>query len=210
LICCAQRVPVYFEQGKPSFDRQTFTFTYKNWNAGPGIKIYRNKTTLVHSGVTVDYPNGKIIFDKPLTAYDIVNVDYNFRWFSVEQLNSYILNAINVYNSFPPQGNFNIANVPNWVIPGVLYKAARDAIREMIMCLMFQEPQQVFGGADEAAKIRGDLETLKKNYEGDWRLLFDLKKLGKYPQTRAISSPEFTLPGGRSRWFRYLFGTNAG
>jgi hypothetical protein len=210
LICCTQRIPVYFEQSKPSFDRKTFTFSFKNWNAGAGIKIYRNKTALVTSGLLIDYPNGQIIFDKPLTAYDIINVDYNFRWFTVEQLDFYILNAINVYNSFPPQTGYNVSTVPTWAIPAVLYKAAADAIREMIMCLMFQEPQQVFGGSEEAARIRSDLETLKKNYEGDWRLLMEQKKLGRYPQTRAISVPEYTLPGGRSRWFRYLFSTNAG
>ena len=46
---------------------------------------------------------------------------------------------------------------------------------------------------------------MKKNYEGDWEKLVEQKKLGPYPSSKLIVTPEYTLPGGRSRWFRYLF-----
>jgi hypothetical protein len=50
------------------------------------------------------------------------------------------------------------------------------------------------------------METLKKNYEEEFTRLLEQKKFGRYPRTKAITVPEFTLPGGRSRWFRYMFG----
>ena len=36
--------------------------------------------------------------------------------------------------------------------------------------------------------------------------LYEQKKYGPYVGlTKTVTAPEFTLPGGRSRWFRYLF-----
>jgi len=74
------------------------------------------------------------------------------------------------------------------------------------MCLQFQQPQQVFGGPEGAQKAFSNLEILKKNYEEEWKLLYEMKKLGPYTNlTRSIVVPSYTLPGGRSRWFRMLF-----
>ena len=75
------------------------------------------------------------------------------------------------------------------------------------MCLQFQQPQEVFGGPDAARQAFQNLETLKKNYEGDFNLLLEQKKYGSYVGlTKTVVTPEYTLPGGRSRWFRYLMG----
>jgi hypothetical protein len=46
---------------------------------------------------------------------------------------------------------------------------------------------------------------LKKNYEESFKGFLDAKKLGPYPKSVAVVTPEYTLPGGRSRWFRYIF-----
>jgi hypothetical protein len=74
-----------------------------------------------------------------------------------------------------------------------------------MFCLNFQQPAQVFGGTEEAGKAIANFETLKQNYEKDAEKLLEQKKLGPYPKSRMVVTPEFTLPGGRSRWFRYLF-----
>ena len=41
------------------------------------------------------------------------------------------------------------------------------------------------------------METLKKNYEGDWIRIFENKKFGPYPVPVGVVVPTHTLPGGR-------------
>jgi len=204
LILCAQQIPVYFEQSKPSFDRKKFSFTYGKWNQSQRVKVYRNKK-IITEGVTVNYFKGDITFDNKLLPQDIVNVDYDFRWFSDGELDLFLNNAVMAFNSFPPVQGFNILSIPSIHMPAILYGAAKDALRQMMMCLQFQEPQLVFGGPDRAQQVFGNMETLKQNYEKDWDKLTEVKKYGAYPKMQMVVVPEYTLPGGRSRWFRYLF-----
>jgi hypothetical protein len=211
MITCAQNIPVYSEPAKASADYMNYMFSFKRWNQSPGCRIYVNDL-IVTSGVTVNYFTGSITFDEPLTSYDKVKADYNFRWFSDEELDRFLSNAMHLVNLWPPvQRNLSLYNVDDRFIPLILYGAAVDAIRHMMMCLQFQEPQMVFGGAEAASKVYSNLEGLKKNYEETWNAGIEQKKNGPYVGlTRTIVTPEFALPGGRSRWFRYLFSNGAG
>lgn len=204
-IFCAQSIPVYFEQSKITEDGRTFYFTFPRWNQTAGVNIYRNKT-LITSGVEVNYFKGYVRFDLLQSDYDSINADYNFKWFSDLDLDTFLSNAVQAMNSFPPHSAYTLVSLPDRYIPAVLYKASTDALRKLMLCLQFQEPQQVFGGSEKSQQAFSNLETLKKNYEEEWKLLFEQKKYGPYVGlTRSIVVPEFTLPGGRSRWFRYLF-----
>lgn len=208
-LSCSMAIPVYYEQARPTTNYQTYRFSFPRWNQTAGVKIYRNNN-IVDSGIDIDYFNGEVRFDQQLTAYDIIHADYNFRWFSDEDLHRYLENAVRTLNSYPPHSGYTILTLADRYIPIVIKQAAVDAIRHIMMCLQFQQPQQVFGGADGASKAFGNLETLKQNYEKEVNELYQQKKLGPYVGlTRSIVVPEYTLPGGRSRWFRYLFSTNA-
>lgn len=204
---CAQCIPVYYEQAKPSHDNKTYRFTFPRWNQTTGVKIYRNNK-IMNSGIEINYFKGEVVFDSALTKYDMVHADYSFRWFSDEELSQFIENACKDFNTYPPFTRYQVTvnpYVPDIFMPAVLRKAAIDAIRKLMLCLQFQQPQQVFGGAEGASKAFSNFETLKKNYEADWQKSADNKKLGAYPRTMVISTPEYSLPGGRSRWFKYLF-----
>lgn len=203
----AFQVPVYFEQGSPLTDLKTYQFGFPRWNNNNRIKIYRNKI-LLNSGYKINYDTGEVYFNSPNLPQDMVHADYNFRWFEDAQLDDFILNAVNIYNHTTPFSYYSLGSLPVPVEAGIIMKANVDAIRELIAELMFQEAQLVFGGPEEAKAARADWETLKKNYEGEWKWFYEQKKLGPYPKTMAISVPEYTLPGGRSRWFRNMFSTN--
>jgi hypothetical protein len=205
MICCAQKIPVYHEQSLPNIDYTTFKFTFPRWNQAYGTRIFRNNK-LIENEYEINYFKGTVIFDTPMTSYDTIYADYNFRWFSDEQMDRFLENAAMVINYYPPQSGYSILTIPDLYVPLVLYGAAKDALRELLMCLNFQQPQQVFGGSDAAQKAFSNMETLKKNYEEEFTRLLEQKKYGKYPRTKGIVTPEFTLPGGRSRWFRYMFG----
>jgi len=201
---CAQSIPVYFEQARPSRDNKIFKFSFGNWNQSSGVQIYRNDN-IVNCGIEVDYFKGKVIFDEELLPQEKVNADYNFRWFSDEELQRFLNNAVQLVNIYPPASNYNLGSVPNQFIPVILYSAAKDALRHIMMCLQFQQPQQVFGGEEGAQRAFSNMEALKKNYEGEVDKLLENKKYGRYPRIAMNVVPEYTLPGGRSRWFRMLF-----
>jgi len=209
MIACAQAIPVYFQQAQPTRDMQTFRWTKGLWNMHPMTRIYRNKE-IISSGAKINYFKGEVTFDEPLTEHDIVHADYNFRWFTDQELDRFISNGLHAFNSFAPHTFHTVNNIPDKDLVTVLYGAAKDALRHLMMCLQFEEPIQFFGGPDEASKRFGQMETLKKNYEGDWLKLLEQKKYRPYVGlTRSVVAPEFTLPGGRSRWFRHLFKSGA-
>lgn len=203
-IVCAQSVPVYYEQSKTTYDNKTFKFSFKDWNQTAGARVYRNNI-LISSGIEVDYFSGKVSFDDALLPQEQINVDYNFRWFDDDELNRFLLNALQTVNIYPPHSGYTLENIPDRYTPIVLYGAAKDALRQLMMCIQFQQPAQVFGGPEQAQNAFKAFDTLKQNYEKDWEKLLEQKKLGPYPSIMSIVTPEYTLPGGRSRWFRMLF-----
>lgn len=198
----AMTIPIYNEQAKQSRDNRTFDFSFQRWNQTPSIKVYRNGNRIIESSLWVNYFKGEIKFANPLSRYDVINADYNFRWFSDEELDRFLDNAILTLNSFPPHSGYTMNNIVTQgarFVSGVLYKAACDALRTLMFSLQFQEPQQVFGGPDNAQKAFSNIETLKKNYEEEWKLIFENKKYFPYKNlTKIISVSEMTLPGGRS------------
>jgi len=203
-LSCAQTIPVYFEQAKPSRDNTVYQFSFPDWNQSAGVKIYRNEV-IVNADAEVDYFKGTVTFDTGLLSQETVNADYNFKWFSEDKLTRFLVNALQAMNTHPPHTAYTLDTVPDRFFPAILYGAAKDALRHLMFCVNFQQPAQVFGGPDQAAKAFANFETLKQNYEKETEKLLEQKKLGPYPKSRMVVTPEFTLPGGRSRWFRYLF-----
>lgn len=210
MIADAQGVPVYNQPAKPSRDKRTFYWTKGNWNQSRGTLIYLNKE-VISDGFTVDFVKGCVVFDNLLTDADFVSATYNFRWFDDEKLDRFLANSIQVYNSYTPFTYYGIGNLPSSNIAACLYGAAVDAIRSLMFSLNWREPAEFFGGPEMAQQRFQMLNELKKNYEETWKALLEQKKLFPYRGlTRAIVTPEYTLPGGRSRWFRYLFSGSGG
>lgn len=211
MVGCAQSIPVYHEEGIPHDDTQTYNFTFKRWNQSSGVRIYRNNKLVSESeDIEINYFKGSIKFLKMQHNVDTIHTDYNFRWFNDEQIDQFLANSLSMINLYPPASNYGIMNVPGRFLALMLYGAAKDALRELMMCLMFQQPQEVFGGPNAARQALNSMETLKKNYEEEFFKGLEQKKFGPYPKSRAVVTPEYTLPGGRSRWFRYMFGSGTG
>lgn len=209
LIDCAQSIPVMFQEPKSSKDNQNFYWTKGLWNVVPDTTIYRNQNVIT-TGFKINYFKGLVTFDTPLTSHDVVNADYNFRWFSDEQLDRFLSNGIHKVNSFAPATFYALQNIPERYAVSVLYGAAVDALRTLMFCLNWQQPQQYFGGTEGAQQAFSQMDTLKKNYEETLMKLLEQKKFFPYRGlTKAVVVPEYTLPGGRSRWFRYLFSGSA-
>ena len=60
----------------------------------------------------------------------------------------------------------------------------------------------------EYRNAKSTFQSMYKDYQSVWdEMAAGIKKA--LPGTNMIVVPEYTLPGGRARWFRYLFTTNA-
>lgn len=199
-----QQIPVYFEQAKPSRDRRIFEFSFPRWNQSSRVKIYRNQQ-IINTGFEINYFKGTVTFDSPQLPQDIINADYDFRWFSDDDIDVFLNNAVQEFNMFPPYSGYNLLNISNPYVPAVIYGAARNALRTILLGIQNQEKAMVFGGGEASQQVFSNLDSLKQNFEKDWDKLTDNKKYGRYPKIAMNVVPEYTLPGGRSRWFRYLF-----
>ncbi len=205
LIGTTQRIPIFNEPAIMNRSRTEAHLSFKKWNQPAGARVMLNGQ-LRDSGFTIDYLNGKIIFDSPLLQQDTVSVDYNFRWFADDEIDNFIENGINIFNIWPPATFNSITNISVEWAPVVVYSAAVDVYRRWMMDINFQQPTKIFGSLERSSKVFNQMETAKKNYEEARDKMLEQKKYGPYVGlTRTITVPEFTLPGGRSRWFRMLF-----
>lgn len=206
LIMESQAIPVFDEVVRWLDNTRTKgELTFPRWNQSAGAKVYSNHQ-LIDTGYSIDYLRGRIDFNVPVSEFAEITVTYNFRWFTNEELQGYVEQGINVYNLYPPQTTYTINNIPDaWLIAGI-YGGAVNAIRRLLFGLVYQQPVKVYGTMERAEKIFSLLEGLKKNYLEERDKLLEQKKFGPYAGlTKTLTVPEFTLPGGRSRWFRYLF-----
>lgn len=203
-----QRIPVFHEIGRLNEALTTASFSFPRWNQPAGARVFVNGN-LITSGFVVDYLRGEIVFSSVLSQYDEIQASYTFRWFTDAELDTFIAQAVDVFNQYPPHTVYNIATLEvNYARAGVTvaHQAAVFVLRRIMFDLHIQEPAKVFGGMERADKLMGSLNNLKQNIEEDLTKLYEQKAKGPYlGLTKTVTVPEFTLPGGRSRWFRYLF-----
>jgi len=205
LIGYSQRIPVFHEIGRLNKTRTKTAFSFPRWNQPAKAEVFINgeeKTT----GFDIDFLKGEIYFSNALSRIDEVTASYNFRWFKDEEIDSFLAESVEFFNQYPPHSAYSLTSIPQRYAVTVSHQAAVFCLRRLIMDLCFQEPAKVFGGMDRADKLTQSLDSLKKNMEEDLNKLYEQKKYLPYVGlTKTVTVPEFTLPGGRSRWFRYLF-----
>ncbi len=201
----SQRIPVFNEIGRLDTDREIAEFSFPRWNQPAGALVFVNgtQTDMAH---TVDFQKGKISFTNALSQYDEVTVNYNFRWFTDNEIDDFMHQSIEVFNQYTPHTVYTMFTIPPRYVITTIQQAAIFSLRRLILDLHYQEPAKIFGGLERAEKLIGSLDSLKKNYEDEVTKLYEMKKYGPYlGLTKTVTVPEYTLPGGRSRWFRYLF-----
>lgn len=211
VLGCLNCMPIYRQPAKQSYNCYQYYFTRPNWNRNPSqTKIYRNDQTIITDGLTIDYDAGCVIFDSKMASYDNITADYSYRWLTQQDLSGFILDGVEMYNSYPPMGSFNYVNTPPQSYRIIIDYAAIQSIRKIMACLITPEPQQLFGGQQAAKSAFSNLQTMKKNLQGQMNALLTAKKFGPYPKSQFITAPILSLPGGRSRFFRSMFSSNVG
>ena len=189
-----------------------YSFAYRNW-VRDFKPIVRVNQRIVDDGWYTDY-DGKIYFDRLMTPEDVVEVTYKFSCFSLEQMLGFLRAGLMMMNAIPPSSSTysNVDFMPyEWMAPVMLY-ASVQALRRAIMGMNFQEKRAIYGGAgnDEwAQQALSAMQNLYQEYNNQWTEMSKNAKTRKLPSIAMYVTPEYTLPGGRSRWFRYLYKNGA-
>lgn len=189
-----------------------YNFTYRNW-VRDFKPIVRLNQRIIDDGWYADY-DGNIYIDRLMSPRDTIEVCYKFSCFSMEQLLGFLRMGLMMMNSIPPAsetfGNLDIMPY-EWNGPVLLY-AAIQSLRRTLYGMNFQEKRAIYGGAgnDEWAQQASSIfQSLYQDYNSQWNeISSNVKK--KLPPIAMYVTPEYTLPGGRSRWFRYLYKSSAG
>jgi len=184
----------------------------RNWNQDPRPIVRLNNTRIVDDGWHADY-KGKIYLDRLMAPEDYINVCYSMAYFSEEELLSFLKFGLQMMNSVPPasQNYANLEQAPLEWDAGILLWAAILALRRLVFGLNFQEVMLIFGGPDninseEAARAaQQTFKDLYADYKDTWEKFAENVKSKRLPGIAIAVTPEYTLPGGRSRWFRYLY-----
>jgi hypothetical protein len=204
-----QHIPVYAEQAMRTDDRSRYNFAFKNWNTDPK-PLVRINNKLTNEGWYADY-YGNVFFEKPLDDSDVVFASYNFNYFSKDDLAGFLMIGVDAMNAIPPASqNYNVIDtVPSAWMHGIMVYASMQALRRLILGMTLQEVSIIFGDKEGAANARETFKALYEEYATIWtNMSKDIKKV--LPGIAQISIPEYTLPGGRARWYRYMFVGGAG
>ena len=170
-----------------------------------------------------DY-NGKIYFlnykneQVQLNEGDEVWANYNFRALTTKNINAALTQAFGTLLSQPGvnKGYSSIAQVPVRWSRCIIAGASAYLLRQLALQLAVPEPAIFFAMDlrdpettfaqvnDRFDKING---KSKEYMEEFWKIAENIR-VDHYPGVRAIVTPEFQLPGGRSAAFRQLFKGN--
>lgn len=203
LIAQATDIPVYWEQAM-IVGPNKLNFAFKNWRKDQPFLLRKNNQ-LVESW-TPDF-NGGAITRRVIDPEDHYSAYYHFSYFSDEDLLSMLTEGMYIMNATPPasEAYSSIASVPFVWRGGLILYAAMQALRKVIFGFNFQERAIIFGEKPEdAQRFIDNCKTLYTDYSTLWmEVRKDIKK--KLPAISINVTPEYTMPGGRSRWFRYMY-----
>ena len=195
---------VGFDLKKSTFST-VYNCAYPHWNQDPR-PVLRINNRIVDDGWHADY-DGKIYFDTLMAPEDQLTVQYNFAYFSEEELMSFLQFGLRMLNSVPPASSVfsSLEQAPREWDQGILLWAAITALKRLVFGLNFQERRIIFGSPEEAAAAQQKFADLYASYNDVWIEFGKNVKTRRLPGLGLYVTPEYTLPGGRSRWFRYLF-----
>jgi len=210
-VGCAQHIPVVTEVARRNKDRDRFTLSWPRWNLCNPL-VVKNGELMDYDAMTIDYDTGTVIFPKPLHDTDKIDVTYNFRFFTQVDMLRFLNDALSQINLEPPASiAYTLNDVPPSYVGTLMQGGLAHAIQKLLFCIQFQQPGTIFGDKDRLKDAISNFMAQKENAEKQFREdKKTLKTKGPYPKIGLIVTPEYTLPGGRSRWFRYLFSSNMG
>lgn len=164
----------------------------------------------------LDY-NGRAFFMDQTDAiatihsYDFVSASYYVRLFTNQEMNDALYQALQTINSQPGSNKYHtVASTPFEYDAALICGATYFLLRGLLVGLNQREKrlllQDPSSSGDTPFDTIGSLRETAKMYQDDWKELLKALPKMRYPRTLSVVSPEFYMPGGRSRAFRQAWG----
>lgn len=209
-----------FEPGRLTIDGAKANFTWKNWVNTFTPEIYKNGM-LIDSGYTVNYTDGYLNFNPSLSTGfnktdsfnsslyepgDIINANYKYSCFSVKELISFMKIGLAEFNANYPASQFNITSNDPFAKAAALIGGSYYLYNAVVSGFINQQ-WRVQWGEDNWKDSVDIAKTMKENTKGVFEKIKESKRHRLAQGTIGIIVPEFSLTGGRSRFFSYLYGS---
>lgn len=203
----------------PMIQLSETTPIYKTVNAAYDPILYSRDGVVNNYTNANNYPNGlkyKIDYkggiyfvdadDNPVAiqSYDTVYVSYSVKLITSEQMNSALYMALQTINSQPGASKYQSVSItPFYWEPAIVYGATFYLIRALLVSLTQRQRRLLLEDPDN--KIIDDLRQTGTMYNDQFKELLEKLPIAVLPGIRSIVVPEFNMPGGRSRFFRYIW-----
>jgi len=167
----------------------------------------------------IDY-NGYIYFldgnddAEPIQVYDNVWATYNFKAVTNHHVNMMLTRAFLAITAQPGVSKLTqIGQAPYSWDPAIVSGATGYLLRQIALQLSI--PQiAIFFSLDhrdeedlisQRKEMIDTLNTKSKEYLEEFNVMLERIRIERYPRLGIITTPEFQLPGGRTRFFRAMF-----
>lgn len=178
----------------------------------PIFKTINGDTNNYPDGLRIrpDY-NGRIFFidqngnPTNVQPYDTVTASYDTRAFTQSQMNNALNMALQGINAQPGSNKYpTVGSTPIWYDQALISGAAYFLLRSLSVQLNNREFKLLITDPDDK-EVFARIREQAKQYQEDYNAQLKVLPISLYPRSRTIVTPEYFLPGGRSRFFRYLF-----
>lgn len=212
-------IPINYEQGRISYDGSECNFTWKNWMATQTPVVYVNDM-MKNSGYTPSYVEGKLTFSPVLSSgynktdifntalyepIDRVNCDYWYSCFSTKQLTSFMKVALADFNASYPVSSYGVTS-SNQAVQAALLLGGAYYLYNAVVAGFLNQQWRVQWGEEEWQNLLNVAEKMKENTKSVFERISEAKRHTLAKGVQGIVIPEYSLPGGRSRFTSILFG----
>ena len=145
-------------------------------------------------------------FERPVTIqpYDTIFVSYSVKLFTSQHMNSALYMALQTVNAQPGATKYStVSSAPYYYDPAIVFGACYYLIRSLLVSLTGRQRRLLLEDPD--AKILDELRSTANMYKEEFEKMLEKLPIARYPGVRGIVVPEFNMPGGRSRFFRYIW-----
>lgn len=159
-----------------------------------------------------DY-NGAVYFtDKDgnptsLKSYDSVFASYTTKLFTNEQINAAAEWALQTLNGQAGTRKYqNIAGTPPFYDPAIVTGATYFLVKTVLLSMSNRERRLLLQDDTNGAFSSTDqLKDMKSTLKEEWDAFLKSIPTAYYPNTKGVVMAEYYLPGGRSRFVRYVW-----
>lgn len=140
----------------------------------------------------------------PVQEYNFVLANYSVKLFTGAEMNNALNMALQNINALPGVPKVaSVTSAPMWWDAAIIAGATYYLLRALLTRLTNRETRLLIQDPDD--KFIEELRQTAKMYKDDFDELLKTLPKSRYPATLAVVTPEYVMPGGRSRMFRYIW-----